>query len=413
MAGRPWIIVGFVPVLPHIPGFEPESVIVVDEPDVIRKRGIEAAMAGAPMLRELLAWEYQLEASADAFYNARPDLDPALIVPLVEYATPFAARLAERYGLPGAGAGAARILRDKALLRTVSQSAGIDNPVSRAVADAADLRKFMSELPGPVILKRADRQASLGAKVLHDQDEAEAAWWECVNASEGAMAPDRPVPVRILAERFVQGDEYSVEMLVRDGRPLFSNVTAKQLFPGPRPVELGHLVPAPIDASLDALLRKRTEDVLRSVGFGSGVVHCEWIVSSGVPFLVECAGRFPGDGITGLIDEAYGFDIANACFAILRGDEPDSLPQQAVQGTAVRFLQAEPGRVVSVEGIEDAEAVDGVLHVSVSVHPDDTVAELRSSWDRVGSVTASGPTAAEAMERAARASELIRIETKQ
>lgn len=411
MAGQPWIIVGYVPVLPHVPGFEPESVILVEEPDIIRKRGVESAMAGTSMLRELLAWEYQLEASADAFFNARPDLAPVLVAPLVEYATPFAARLAERYGVPGAGAAAARILRDKALLRAVSRSAGIDNPVSRSVGDARDLRKFMDEHPGPVILKHADRQASLGAKVLRDPDEAEAAWWECATADEGAMAPDRPVPVRMLAERFVQGDEYSVEMLVREGRPLFSNVTGKQLFPGPRPVELGHLVPAPIDAPLDALLRRRTKDVLRSVGFGTGAVHCEWIVSAGVPYLVECAGRFAGDGIIALIEEAYRIDLAGAYYALMRGDQPPALPQHAEQGAAVRFLRADPGRVTAIEGLEAAKAVDGVLHASISVRPGETVAQLRSSWDRVGSVTARAQTAAEAMERAARASELIRIET--
>ena len=183
-----------MPALPHVPGFSPQSVILIEEPDVIRKRGIEAAMAEAPMLRELLPWEYQLEASADAFYNTRPDLNPAVIVPLTEYATPFAARLAERYRVPGAGAMAARLLRDKSLLRSVSRAAGIDNPASQPVGDVRELLKFMAEHPGPVILKHADRQASLGARVLHDPDEAEAAWWDCATADEGAMAPDRPVP---------------------------------------------------------------------------------------------------------------------------------------------------------------------------------------------------------------------------
>jgi biotin carboxylase len=411
MADRPWIIVGYVSVLPHAPGFEPGSVILVEEPDIIRKRGIEPAMAGAPMLRELVAWEYQLEASADAFCNTWPDLAPALVVPLVEYATPFAARLAERYGVPGAGAAASRILRDKALLRAVSRSAGIDNPVSAAVADARELRKFMEGNPGPVILKHADRQASLGAKVLRDPDEAEAAWWECAGADEGAMTPDRPVPVRLLAEQFVQGDEYSVEMLVREGRPLFANVTAKQLFPGPHPVELGHLIPAPIDAALGALLRQRTEDMLRSTGFGTGVVHCEWIVSDGVPYLVECAGRFPGDGIIALIEDAYQFDLAGAYYALMRGDQLPALPRDAGRGTAVRFLLAEPGRVTGVDGLEAARAADGVTHASVLYRPGDTIGPLRSSWDRAGSVMARADTAAEAMQRATRASELVRVTT--
>ena len=118
------------------------------------------------------------------------------------------------------------------------------------------------------------------------------------------MVPDRPFPVRMLAERFVRGDEYSVEMLVSDGRPLFANVTGKLLFPGPRPIELGHVVPANIPDKLKALLHEQTERVLRAVGFGTGVVHCEWIVSGGTAYFVECAGRFPGDGIVELIDRA-------------------------------------------------------------------------------------------------------------
>ncbi|HXV91728.1 MAG TPA: biotin carboxylase, partial [Pseudonocardia sp.] len=105
MTERPVVIAGFVPpALPALAGFQAErSVIVVDEPDVIRKREIAAKVADSPLLRELVEWEYQLPGAADAFYNAHRDLAPAVVVPLVEYATPFAARLAERYGLPGAG----------------------------------------------------------------------------------------------------------------------------------------------------------------------------------------------------------------------------------------------------------------------------------------------------------------------
>jgi len=103
MTERPSIIVGFVPVLASIGDFADRTVILIEEPDVIRKRDIGSTMAGASMLRELVEWEYHLPGAADVFFNTRPDLNPAMVMPLVEYATPFAARLAERYGLPGAG----------------------------------------------------------------------------------------------------------------------------------------------------------------------------------------------------------------------------------------------------------------------------------------------------------------------
>ncbi len=410
MSRRPLIIVGFVAALASATGFDDSSVIVIDEPDVIRKRDVAGKLSGAPMLRELAEWQYQLPGAADEFFNARPDLNPALVVPLLEYATPFAARLAERYGLPGAGSGAAQILRDKSLLRRVTRAAGVSNPASEAVDTPAQVLRFMAAHPGPVVLKPANRQASLGTKVLHSPEEVDVAWGECLAADEGILVPDRPIPVRMLVEHHVRGPEYSVEMLVRDGVPLFTNVTEKTLYPGPHPVELGHAVPADLPAAHAALLRQRTVDVLRAVGFDTGMVHCEWICRDGEPYLVECAGRFPGDGIPELIDRAYGIDLAHHYYTVMRGGQPAPLPGRARGAAAVRFLQVEAGEVTAVDGVDAALACAGVVHAVVSVRPGDTVRQLRCSWDRVGSVMAWAATVDEAKQRVATATARIRVD---
>ncbi|MFD5345832.1 ATP-grasp domain-containing protein [Streptomyces anulatus] len=412
MTEQPWIIVGYVNVLPHIKEFAPGSVIVIDEPDVIRKSEVKNALENATMLRELIEWEYQLPASADEFYNTYPDLDPAVVAPLVEYATPFAARLAERYGLPGAGAGAAQIMRDKSLLRRVTRAAGVLNPASREVESVAEVREFAATHPGSLVLKPADRQASVGTKVLHSLDGLDAAWTECVSQDEGNRVPDRERELRMLVEQYVHGDEFSVELLVREGEVLFSNVTGKLLYPGPRPIELAHTIPAAgISDELSALLIARTEAVLRAVDFGSGMVHCEWIVSDGRPYLVECAGRFPGDGIPMLIEEAYGINLAGAFYTVMLGNRPEPLPRTAVGGAAVRFLEATPGEVVSVDGLEEAQGLPGVLSISLPLQAGDIVPELSSSWDRVGSVTARGATSADALRNAEAVAAAVRITT--
>ena len=126
MTRQPWLIVGYLGALSaNTDGFEPGSVILIEEPDIIRKREVAAFMSRSPILRELLEWEYHRPGAAEELYALRPDLNPALVAPLVEYATPFAARLAELYGVPGAGYAAALAMRDKALLRQITRSAGI------------------------------------------------------------------------------------------------------------------------------------------------------------------------------------------------------------------------------------------------------------------------------------------------
>jgi biotin carboxylase len=411
LSGQPWLIVGFLGALSaNAHGFEPGSVILIEEPDVIRKREVAAFMSRSPMLRELLEWEYQRPGAAEELYALRPDLNPALVAPLVEYATPFAARIAELYGLPGAGYAAALAMRDKALLRQITRSAGIRNPESEAVETSDDVRRFMTAHPGPVVLKPADRQGALGTKILQHVSEVEGAWQECIDQDEGVLVPDREFPLRMLTERYVKGDEYSVEMLVRNGVPLLANITQKRLYPGPRPVELAHVVPADLPDDTARLLQDGTTAVLDAVGFGSGVVHCEWIVSEGRPYLIECAGRFPGDGIPEMIALSYVIDLPAHFYTVMRGLEPPPLPATAQKAAVVLFLQVEPGTVVSVEGIKAAAAVPGVVRVWFAVTVGDCVREVRSSTDRVGSVMACADTTDEAMAIAVQAAGLIRVE---
>jgi biotin carboxylase len=410
----PVVVVGFVGLaIPFIERFQPPgSVVYVEEPDVARKRQAAEKLADVPYARGLIAWEYHQQGQADAFFHAHRDLDPAAIVPAVEYATPFAARLAERYGLPGASLGAAQILRDKALLRQVTSAAGIANPASRRVEGPQDVREFMAEHPGPVVLKPANRQASIGVQVLYGGPaEAEAAWAHCVVQDEGIFVPDRPMELAMLAEEFVRGPEFSVEMLVGGGEPLFTNVTRKELYPGSYPVELAHVVPADIPAELTALLGERTAAVVEATGFRDGVVHCEWIVSGGEPHLVECAGRMPGDAIVDIIEAAYPVEFFRAYFAVMKGERPDDLPEKAEGGAAVRFLAPPPGTVVAVEGVAEAAKAEGVFHLDCGVPPGTRATGVRNSWDRVGIVMTRAGSPAEAYRLGEQAAALVRIET--
>jgi biotin carboxylase len=264
------------------------------------------------------------------------------------------------------------------------------------------VRAFMAACDGPIVLKPANRQASVGTQVIHAIAGIDAAWRECTQQDEGIYAPDRAKPLVMLAEQFVAGDEYSVELLVRDREPLFANVTEKHLFDGHRPIELGHAVPAPIPPALTSLLVAQTRRVLDAVGFGSGFVHCEWIVMRGVPYLVECAGRMPGDLIVPMIDQAWQTDLVAAFATVMRGELPAPLPTAAPAGSGVCFVKADPGEVVSVSGVEEARELDGVISAGVN--------ELRSTWDRVGWVFATADTPEEALELAQRAAALITVD---
>ncbi|WP_409055329.1 ATP-grasp domain-containing protein [Streptomyces sp. SYP-A7185] len=387
------------------------SVVVLEEPDIIRKRDLRDAAGRFGCLERIVPTSYQQSAGAlDLAAELEARRPVVAVVPGLEYAVPAAAALAEKLGLPGATEHAAQALRDKARLREVCDAAGVRGPRWREVYGPEDILDFAGD--GPVVVKPANRQASVGVQLLDSVDAASAAraWERTSSADEYEQVPDRALTWRFLAEERLRGPEYSVEALVRDGEIIFHNVTAKTVIPGPYPVELGHLLPAPLDRATQTAFETAMRALIGATGYRTGILHAEWILTDSGPALVECAGRCPGDYLIDLNDLAYGTRIRLALIDLLAG-RPVTLPRSARAVAAIRFLAAEPGTVTKVAGTHAARALPGVRDVEVDVEAGQEVLPWTSSWDRAGHVIATGPDAASARRRALDAEATVRITT--
>ena len=73
------------------------------------------------------------------------------------------------------------------------------------------------------------------------------------------------------------------------------------------------------------------------------------------------------------------------------------------------FLVAPVGELVEIEGIEEAQAMDGVRWVRVYRRPGHAFGPLRRGADRAGAVLATGASRGEALERARRAADAVRF----
>ncbi|MGW3017904.1 ATP-grasp domain-containing protein [Streptomyces longwoodensis] len=387
------------------------SVVVIEEPDIIRKRELHDAADRFDCLDRIVPASYQQSAGAlDLAAELTATRPVAAVVPGLEYAVPATAALAEKLGLPGATEAAAQALRDKVRLREVSGAGGVRNPRWREVHGPADILEFADG--GPVVVKPANRQASVGVQLLDSVDEATAAeaWERTSSAAEYEQVPDRELTWRFLAEERLRGPEFSVEALVREGEVVFENVTAKTVVPGPYPVEQGHLLPAPLDPATQEAFGTAIRKLVAATGFGTGILHAEWILTDEGPTLVECAGRCPGDYLVDLIDLAYGTRIRLTLIDLLAG-RPVTLPRSAERTSAIRFLAAEPGTVTGITGLDEAQRLPGVHVAEVDVEAGQEVRPWASSWDRAGHVIATGPDADTTRRRVLDADAAIRIAT--
>jgi biotin carboxylase len=407
-------MIGFSSVfLEAVEGVLPEgSIVVMEEPDNIRKRKLADEARRRSCINRLVEATYHQGGNyLDSALKLHQEWTINAVVPGLEYAVPAAAAVAERLALPGATSRAAAILRDKALLREAIDSAGMRNPRWSVIHGPQDIVNFAGT--GPVVVKPANRQASIGVQLLDhcDLPAAELAWRKLLEEYEPGQIPDRPMTWRYLAEERLYGTEYSVEALIREGTIEFINVTEKAVLSGRNPVEIGHLLPAPISDQTQQEFQSALQQLVKATGFESGILHAEWIMTGDGLTLVECAGRCPGDRLTDLLDLAYATAIRPALIEILAGRRPE-LPRRATGAAAIRFISAQPGEVVGVDGAEEARLRPGVHSLMVAVKEGDRVNHWASSWDRSGYALATGRNPEEAHSRAVAAASSVRIRTR-
>jgi biotin carboxylase len=385
-----------------------ESVLVLEEPEISALRGVPDLLKEHPCVAELALVPSQAEHDPMALVQALPR--PAGVVsvlPSIEYGVVGAAALAENWGLPGAGLKAAASLRDKASLRAAVAGTAVAQPVWTQVAGPAELAAFHAANGGRSVLKPTRLQASLGVQRLGPADDPGPAWERTAGADEVERRARYAAGNRYLAEQWLNGPEVSVECLVHDGAVGFLNVTGKLVADQRFPVELGHVVPAALDRRVDAALRRSVAELVAAIGYRSGILHSEWILVDGVPHLVECAGRLPGDRIDSLIDLAYGRRLVPGWLSVLAGIPMPPLP--AASAAAVRFVTAPPGEVVAVTGVDEARALPWVVEVDIPIERGDLVSDVVSSYERCGYVLVSEQDSAGAEELARRVAESITI----
>jgi biotin carboxylase len=216
----------------------------------------------------------------------------------------------------------------------------------------------------------------------------------------------------VLVEEFVVGPEFSVEAITWRGMTRVVAVTDKLTSGAPHFVELGHSQPSRFgQADLDAL-RSTAIAAVAALGIDDAASHTEIRLGAAGPRIMESAARLGGGFINShLVPASCGVDIVRAAIAVALGREPDLEPR-ALQGSAIRFLTAPPGRIESVDGLDVARSMPGVMEAVSYVSRGDEFGALRDASGRLGHVIARGATASEAVRRAESALAALHVRTR-
>jgi biotin carboxylase len=179
-----------------------------------------------------------------------------------------AARLRERFGVPGMTVDTVTGFRDKQLMKERVAAAGLRVPRAVRVRTIAETRAAAEQIGFPLIVKPI---AGAGSADTYRVDDAA--------SLDAALARMRHV-TEASCEEFVDGDEYTFDTVSIAGTPAFANVA--QYLPRPLDARSQEWI-SPVIITVRDMAQPRLaagialgHRVLGALGMGDGFTHMEW-----------------------------------------------------------------------------------------------------------------------------------------
>ncbi len=223
------------------------------------------------------------------------------IVPLDDFDLEIAAMLREHLRIPGMGETTTRYFRDKLAMRVRAAAAGLRVPDFVHLLNDAQIAAFAERVPAPWVVKPRSSAGAIGIKKAHDRAE--------LSSIVDALGDDR---ASYLLERFVPGEVFHVDSLVREGRILFQRASRY----GKPPLDVSHggdvfttrILPS--ETSEARALTEMNSQVLSALRLVRGSSHTEFIRSreDGQLYFLETSARVGGAHIADMIDAATGLN---------------------------------------------------------------------------------------------------------
>ena len=289
---------------------------ILDEDDVIARAS--AWLRGRPVDRVLANWE-----------------------PLIA----LAARLRERWGIPGLSVDAALGFRDKQVMKERVAAAGLRVPRSARIRSAREAREAAERIGYPLVIKPIAGAGSADTYRMRGGEELEQILPQLARVPEASV------------EEYIEGEEFTYDTVSIKGRPRYENIV--QYFPKPIEARSQEWI-SPAQITVRDMDQARLQPgialgraVLTALGMDTGFTHMEWFLTpSGEAVFGEIACRSGGARLVDQMNWTSDIDLFRewaraVCF------EGFEAPVERLYNVAVIFKRAVGhGRVTRLEGLD-------------------------------------------------------------
>ena len=215
----------------------------------------------------------------------------------------------------------------------------------------------------------------------------------------------------VLLEQFIEGPEFSIEIIVWNGRVNVLTVTDKKTTGAPHFVELGHNQPSCFSAEEVETLKAAAVAGVKALGVNNCACHAEAKLMDGKAYLMEIGARLGGDFIsTELTHLSTGIDMVAAAIDVALGSEPDLSIKEEPKGVCIRYFCPKPGKLVNISNTEILN--DAHVYLWEIYHKaGDEIPEVTSSLSRSGHVIVTEDSPQKAIALAEKIINEVKFET--
>ena len=351
---------------------------------------------------------HQEEASVDAVIEGTRERPLQGVIAVGDRPVVLAARIAERLGLPGNPAGAARASAHKREAREAFALAELPVPWYVSLPANRALDDVIEQVRYPAVIKPVGLSGSRGVIRVNDADDLRGAHRRvaALLARPDVRALRTGAEQEMLIEGYIPGREYAIEGLLTCGR--FRTLA---IFDKPDPLdgpffeETIYVAPAPLVPEQQRAVEETIARATQALGLVHGPVHAECRVNADGVHVLEIAAR-PIGGLCSRVlrfvgDGAGGAEPRSLESLLLRhamGEDVSALRREDLAAAVMMIPIPRRGVFRGVQGEEEATRVPCVEDVRVTAKRNHPIEPLPEGGSYLGFIFARAGTGAAAEE---------------
>jgi biotin carboxylase len=314
----------------------------------------------------------------------------------------LAAVIRDRFNLPGERPEVCGRMVNKAIQRSLWKHNGVPSPNFCVVTTKEGALSKIESFGFPLIIKPSDSSGSRGVTKLESASD------DIGDAISRAFQFTRTS--QVLIESFMEGNEFTVESFLADGKHYLLAITEKKKVEGTRGTVASELATPERPPEVLQRISQAVISAYDALQYRNGPGHAEVILMhDGSVGLVEVAGRGGGFLVFDkLIPAVSGINIARitAMQAVgIKLGTIDPISRSAV----LRFFPSRHGILTGMQGFDSANLLEGV-EAGPFASLGDRFSQATVDGDRLGYILSQGDTPSLAQLRADTAESLISFE---